>query len=171
MLNYVHGDFHHRESRSSLAPRLHVRTTVYVPNVTGYKHRSAAREFATILHGDCLRKYELHCGSRTDEDAASSDSTRPHLSRLRSRRALRLHAASLNRHITSVRLSRRKCNTQRRGSSARPRACARRSNLSADRRSSFQHSRSIDNDVLVNPPCEGSTHWISFGDLTRRFYV
>jgi len=89
-------------------------------NVTDYKHRSAAREFAIILNGDCLRKYELHCGSRSNEDAASSDSTRPHLSGLRGRRALRLHAASLNRYITSVRLNRRKCNTKRRGSSAWP---------------------------------------------------
>src|SRR5215471_3490971 len=76
-----------------------------------YKHRTAAREFAITLKRDCLRKYELHCGSRSNEDVASSDSTRPHLSGLRSRRALRLHAGSLYRHIASVRPNRCKCNT------------------------------------------------------------
>ena len=37
MLNYDHGDFNRCELSSNSAPRLHVRNTVYVPNVTGLR--------------------------------------------------------------------------------------------------------------------------------------
>ena len=67
----------------------------------------------------CLRKYELHCGSRSNENIASGDPTRPHLRGLRSRGTSRLHAVSLYRNITSVRRNRRKRNTKWHGA-ARP---------------------------------------------------
>ena len=72
------------------------------------------------LKRDCLRKYELHCGSRGNENVAGSDSTRPRFGSLRSRGALRLNAGSLYRNSASVRLNRRKCNTKWRGSSPWP---------------------------------------------------
>ena len=82
------------------------------PNRQFYKHRTATREFAIISKRDCLRKYELHCGSRSNEDVASTDPTRPHLGGLRSRRALRLYAVCLYRNVTSIHLERRKRNTK-----------------------------------------------------------
>ena len=116
------------ESSSCSAPRLDVPPTVYVPKVSDLRQSKSLvlqgshcdKRICDNLKGDRLRKYELHCGSRSNEDVAGSDSTRPHLSGLRSRRALRLYAASLYRHITSVRPNRRKRNTQWRGSSPWP---------------------------------------------------
>jgi hypothetical protein len=73
-----------------------------------------------FLERDCLRKHELHCGSRIDENVASGDSTRPHFRGLRSRRTSRLDAVGLYRNIASVHRNRRKCHTQWRRSATRP---------------------------------------------------
>ena len=72
------------------------------------------------LERDCLRKYELHCGSRINEHVAGGDVTRARFRGLRSRRASRLDAVGRYRNITSVHINRRKCNTKWRGSSPWP---------------------------------------------------
>ena len=72
------------------------------------------------LERDCLRKYELHCGSRINEHVAGGDVTRARFRGLRSRRASRVDAVGRYRNITSVHINRRKCNTKWRGSSPWP---------------------------------------------------
>jgi hypothetical protein len=49
--------------------------TVYVANVGGLRQSQSLIICDDFLKRDWLRKYELHCGSRSNEHVASGDST------------------------------------------------------------------------------------------------